>query len=113
MLKFFKRMERTRNFVLLIFAIVMVLSLILFYAPTQDNVQTNLSRSEDPVAKVGSEYVTVGELVTQQQAMASRFGRGLPAKTLLDGLIRSRIARIEAEKLGLRASDCGSRRQYS
>ena len=105
MLKFFKRMERTRNFVLLIFAIVMVLSLILFYAPTQDNVQTNLSRSEDPVAKVGSEYVTVGELVTQQQAMASRFGRGLPAKTLLDGLIRSRIARIEAEKLGLRASD--------
>ena len=98
-------MERTRNFVLLIFAILMVLSLILFYAPTRDNVQTNMSRSEDPVAKVGSEYVTVGELVTQQQAMASRFGRGLPAKTLLDGLIRSRIARIEAEKLGLRASD--------
>ena len=106
MLKFFKRMERTRNFVLLIFAIVMVLSLILFYAPTQDNIQTNLGRSEEPVAKVGSEYVTVGELVTQQQALASRFGgRGLPAKTLLDGLIRSRIARIEAEKLGLRASD--------
>ncbi len=106
MLKFFKRMERTRNFVLLLFAIVMVLSLILFYAPTQDNVQTNLSRSETPVAKVASEYVTVGELVTQQQALASRFGgRSQPAKTLLDGFIRSRIVRIEAEKLGLRASD--------
>ena len=106
MLKFFKRMERTRNFVLLLFAILMVLSLILFYAPTRDNVQSNLSRSEDPVAKVASEYVTVGELVTQQQALSARFGgRGLPAKTLLDGLVRSRIARIEAEKLGLRASD--------
>ncbi len=105
MLKFFKRMERTRNFVLLLFAIVMVLSLILFYAPTQD-IQTNLSRSEEPVARVASEYVTVGELVTQQQSLAGRFGgRGLPAKTLLDGLIRSRLVRIEAEKLGLRASD--------
>jgi peptidyl-prolyl cis-trans isomerase D len=99
-------MERTRNFVLLLFAILMVLSLVLFYAPSRDNVQSNLSKSEDTVAKVDSEYVTVGELVTQQQALSQRFGgRGLPSKTLLDGLIRSRIARIEAEKLGLRASD--------
>ncbi len=99
-------MERTRNFVLLLFAILMVLSLILFYAPTRDAGTNNLGKSEDPIAKVGSEYVTVGELVTQQQALASRFGgRGLPAKTLLDGLVRSRIARIEAENLGLRASD--------
>ncbi|MEO6590225.1 MAG: peptidyl-prolyl cis-trans isomerase [Pyrinomonadaceae bacterium] len=106
MLKFFKRMERTRNFVLLLFAILMVLSLILFYAPTRDTGVAGLGKSEDPVAKVGSEYVTVGELVTQQQSLAQRFGgRGIPSKTLLDGLIRSRIARIEAEKLGLRASD--------
>lgn len=106
MLKFFKRMERTRNFVLLLFAILMVLSLVLFYAPTPENVQGNLARSEDAVAKVDGETVTVGELFTQQQALSQRFGgRGLPAKTLLDGLVRSRIARIEAEKLGLRASD--------
>lgn len=106
MLKFFKRMERTRNFVLLFFAILMVLSLVLFYAPARDSVQTNLSRSEDTVAKIDSEYVTVGELVTQQQSLSSRFGgRGIPAKSLLDGLISSRIARIEADKLGLRASD--------
>lgn len=100
-------MERTRNFVLLLFAILMVLSLILFYAPTRDTGVNNLGRSEDPVAKVASEYVTVGELVTQQEALAQRFGgrSRLPAKTLLDGLIRSRIVRIEAEKLGLRASD--------
>lgn len=106
MLKFFKRMERTRNFVLLLFAILMVLSLVLFYAPSNENVQSNLSRSEDAVAKVDGETVTVGELVTQQQALSQRFGgRGLPSKSLLDGLIRSRIARIEADKLGLRASD--------
>lgn len=107
MLKFFKRMERTRNFVLLFIAIFMVLSLVLFSAlPKQDTAQGNLARSEDAVAKVDGETVTVGELVTQQQALSQRFGgRGLPSKTLLDGLIRSRIARIEAEKLGLRASD--------
>ena len=99
-------MERTRNFVLLIFAIVMVLSLILFYAPTADNIQANLSRSEEPVAEVGSEYITVGELVRRQQAMTSRFGgRGIPARTMLDGLISTRLVRIEAARLGLTASD--------
>jgi len=38
MLKFFNRLEKTRNFVLLLFAILMVGSLVLFYAPTQRGV---------------------------------------------------------------------------
>ena len=105
MLKFFKRMERTRNAVLLVFSIVMVASLILFYAPTRDaNDEANLARDTTTVAKVGSEYVTVGELVTQKEN-AGRFGQAAPAKFLLDSMVRQRIVRSEAVRLGLRATD--------
>jgi peptidyl-prolyl cis-trans isomerase D len=105
MLKFFSRLERTRNFVLLVFAIVMVASLVMFYAPSPNTVQANLARSEEKVATVGDKSVTVGELVRQQESM-SRFGsQTLPAKFMLDGMIRSRIASSEAERLGLQVSD--------
>lgn len=106
MLKFISRLERTRNFVLLIFAIVMVASLIFFYAPTRNFQQADLTRSEETAAKVGSEKVTIGELARQKESM-ERFGggRSLPAKMMIDGMIRSRIVRIEAERLGLRATD--------
>jgi peptidyl-prolyl cis-trans isomerase D len=105
MLKFFSRMERTRNFVLLLFAIVMVVSLIVFYAPTRDTIESTLVQSEETVAEVGGEEVTVGELVRQKEAFARFTGDSQPAKTLLDQTIRSRIARIEAAQLGLRATD--------
>lgn len=104
MLKFFKRMERTRNFVLLLFAIVMVLSLILFYAPTRGGLESNLTTNEETVAKVGSEKVTVADLAIQKDNM-SRLGRPLPAKFFLDGMIRERIIRLEAARLGLLATD--------
>ena len=104
MLKFFKRLERTRNFVLLLFAIVMVVSLIVFYAPTSGNLQNNLTRSEEAAAKVGDETITIGEIATQKQALGTR-GGAVPTKTLLDSMIGGRIVREEAERLGLRASD--------
>jgi len=101
MLKFFSRMERTRNFVLLIFAVIMVVSLIVFYAPSSNNRQGILTRSEEAVAKVGSENITVGELAILKQ------GRGgtLPAKLLLNPLISQRIIRLEAARLGLTATN--------
>lgn len=105
MLKFFKRLERTRNFVLLLFAILMVASLILFYAPTRDTVQANLALSQETVADVAGEKITVGELVRQKEAYSRLTGGDEPAKTILDGMIRSRIAGIEADRLGLRATD--------
>lgn len=103
MLKFFKRMERTRNFVLLIFSIVMVASLILFYAPTRD-LGTDLTRNEETVAKVAGEAITVAEIARQQESM-SQFGQSLPPKFMLDGMIRERVIRVEAYRLGLTASD--------
>jgi len=106
MLKFFTRLEKTRNFFILIFAILMVASLVFFYAPTQSGVQTNLARSTETVASVSGEKITVGELVRQKESY-SRFsqGRGFPSKMILEGLIGSRIVRVEAERLGLTASD--------
>lgn len=106
MLKFFKRLERTRNFVLLLFAIIMVASLVLFYAPSRNSVQANLALSEETAAKVGSEKITVGEIARQKESMQMfGGGRSMPTKFMLDGLIRSRITRIEASRLGLTATD--------
>ncbi|MEP7037022.1 MAG: peptidylprolyl isomerase [Acidobacteriota bacterium] len=104
MLKFFKRMERTRNAVLLVFSILMVASLILFYAPTPSNNDADLVRDTTTVADVGGEKVTVAELATQKENM-SQGGRSLPAKFLLENMIAQRIIRGQASKLGLRATD--------
>jgi peptidyl-prolyl cis-trans isomerase D len=106
MLKFFNRLEKTRNFVLLLFGILMVLSLVLFYAPTRNNFSENLARSEETAAKVSGEKITVGELYRQKEQY-SQFaqGRSFPAKMLLNSLIGSRIIRVEAARLGLTASD--------
>jgi len=107
MLKFFTRLEKTRNFVLFIFAILMVGSLVFFYTPARNAIdQSNLSLSEETVASVAGEKITAGEVYRQKQSY-SQFsqGRTFPSKMILDGLIGSRIARIEAARLGLTASD--------
>jgi peptidyl-prolyl cis-trans isomerase D len=106
MLKLFTRLEKTRNFVLLIFAMVMVASLVFFYTPASNNVQANLAQSEETVASVAGNAISVGELVRQKENY-SQFSRGqaFPSKMILDGLIGSRVARVEAERLGLTASD--------
>ncbi len=106
MLKFFNRLEKTRNFVLLIFAILMVGSLVFFYTPARNTYTANLAQSDETVATVSGNKVTVGQL-SRQKENYSRFSRGqsFPAKMMLDGLIGSRITRVEAERLGLTASD--------
>ncbi|MFN6962250.1 MAG: peptidyl-prolyl cis-trans isomerase [Pyrinomonadaceae bacterium] len=106
MLKFFTRLEKTRNFVLLLFGLLMVASLVFFYAPTRNNMALNLARSEETAAKVAGEKITVGEIVRQRESY-SQFSRGqaFPARMMLNGLITSRITRVEAERLGLTATD--------
>ncbi len=106
MLRFFTRLEKTRNFFILIFAILMVGSLVFFYTPSSNTALADLSQSEEAAASVSGHDVTVGEIVRQKEQY-SQFsqGRGFPTKTILDGMISSRISRIEAERLGLTASD--------
>lgn len=108
MLKFFTRLERTRNLVILVFAIVMIASMVMIGSSVMNrNSQlTNLSQSGETVASVSGHYITVGELVRQKENF-SQFGQGqsFPSKMVLEGLIGSRITRVEAERLGLTASD--------
>lgn len=106
MLKFFNRLEKTRNFVLFLFAVVMVASLVFFYAPTRGDLGGNLARSEETAASVSGETITVGELYRQKEMMARMMqGRPYPVKSILNSEIGGRIMRIEAERLGLTASD--------
>lgn len=106
MLRFFTRLEKTRNFVLFLFAILMVGSLVFFYTPQSGTSLANLAQSEDTAATVSGSKITIGEVVRQKENF-SRFMRGQssPTKTVLDGLIDGRIRRVEAERLGLTASD--------
>jgi peptidyl-prolyl cis-trans isomerase D len=108
MLKFFNRLEKTRNVVILIFGLLLVFSMVFFGASvitTGGNTAVTAGSSES-VAKVGSEYVTVGELVRQKENLSQMYGGRAPAsKLLLDGMISQRIVRQEAERLGLTASD--------
>src|SRR5947208_10271745 len=106
MLKFFNRLEKTRNFVLFIFAILMVLGLVLFYTPVRNQYQANLSHSQETAASVSGDKITIGEVVLQKENY-SQFTRGQtsPTKTIVDGLIDGRIRRVEAARLGLTASD--------
>lgn len=106
MLKFFTRLEKTRNFVLFLFAILMVGSLVFFYTPARNTVSANLAQSDETAASVSGHAITVGEIVRQKENYA-QFGRGqsFPTKMMLDGLISGRITRVEAERLGLTAGD--------
>lgn len=117
MLKLFKRLEKTRNFILLLFAVLMVASLVFFYTPASNTVVANLAQSEETVASVSGATITVGEVVRQKENYSSfSQGQSAPAKMLLESLIGSRVARIEARRLGLTASDAEVaaeiRRQY-
>jgi peptidyl-prolyl cis-trans isomerase D len=104
MLKFFSRMEKTRNAVLLVFGILMVVSLVgwgITSVVSDNPVGANVAGSGETAAKVGSEKVTVGDLNAIKQGQMGR----LPSKYLISQLISSRIIRVEANRLGLRASD--------
>src|SRR5215207_2820682 len=107
MLKFFTRLEKTRNFVILIFAVLMVASLVFWGGSgISSNATVDPSRSTETAASVSGEEITIGELYRQKQAYAQYSqGRPYPSKLLLDGMIVSRITRVEAERLGLTASD--------
>ena len=65
MLKFFTRLEKTRNFVLLVFAILMVGSLVFFYTPSSNQALANLSTTNwttpalSPAISNGLNRVTV------------------------------------------------------
>jgi peptidyl-prolyl cis-trans isomerase D len=109
MLKQLGRLERTRNIIILGFAVLMAVSLIIFYAPGRN--ATSLIPPKIPLfAKVA--------LRKSQSQMLPRFARTIGRclgpnkpgsiggnKRFLDGLISKHVIAQEAERLGLGASD--------
>lgn len=111
MLKFFSRLERTRGLIIVIFAVMMAVSLVIFYAPGRNSASMMPASSTEVLARVGGEDVTVGDLQTLKDSYMQMFGGQISLaqlggdKRFLDGLIRDRIIAQEAERLGLAASD--------
>jgi peptidyl-prolyl cis-trans isomerase D len=105
MLKFLSKMERTRSLIIVGFAILMAVSLVMFYAPTRNAAPT--ANNTEVVARVGSDNITLGDLygaITAQGGDASMLSPQI-GKMLINQLIRQRVLIQEAERLGLTASD--------
>jgi peptidyl-prolyl cis-trans isomerase D len=109
MLKQLGRLERTRNIVILGFAILMAVSLIFFYAPGRSATNLDPSRNTEVVAKVGSHSITVADLARVKdrymQLTGGRMFGQFGNRQFLDGLISQYVILQEAERLGLAASN--------
>ena len=111
MLKQLRRLERTSKYIIVGFAVLMAVSLIVFYAPGRSASTLDPTRSTEVVAKVGSDRVTVADLARVRENYMQMFGGRINLaqlggnKRFLDGLISKLVINQEAERLGLGASD--------
>jgi peptidyl-prolyl cis-trans isomerase D len=110
MLKQLGRLERTRSIIIIGFAVLMAVSLIVFYAPGRtSNVEP--SKNTQVVAKVGGEEITVAAVTQLKENYQQMFGGRISlaqlggTKRFVEGLIRDRVVAQEATRLGLSASD--------
>ena len=111
MLKKLARLERTRNVIILGFAVLMAVSLIFFYAPGRSATNIDPSKSTEVVAKVGSDNITVAELARMRDQMMQMYGGRMNLAALggnrrfVDMLVGQQIIVQEANRLGLGASE--------
>lgn len=111
MLKQIRRLKRTRNIVILAFAILLAVSLIFFYAPGPAATRIDPFRNTEVVARVGSDRITVADLARVRENYSQMFGRRINLaqlggnKSMLQSLINKHVIAQEAERLGLAASD--------
>ena len=109
MLKQLGRLERTRNIVILGFAILMAVSLIVFYAPGRTASNLDPSRNTQVVAKVGSQSITIADIARSRdnflRMTGGRMFGGFGNRQFLDSLISKYVILQEAERLGLSASN--------
>jgi peptidyl-prolyl cis-trans isomerase D len=106
MLKYLSKMERTRSLIIVGFAILMAVSLVVFYAPAR-NASAPSATNTEVVASVGHDSITLGDLIgsiTAQGGDASMLNPQI-ARMLLNRMIHDRVVVQEAERLGLTASD--------
>ena len=112
MLKQLAKWERTSKYIVIIFAALMAVSLVIFYAPGR-NSASNLdpTRNTEVVAKVGSASITIADVARVRENYTQMFGGRVNLaqlggnKRFLDGLISKEVIAQEAARLGLGASD--------
>ncbi|HJQ34373.1 MAG TPA: SurA N-terminal domain-containing protein [Pyrinomonadaceae bacterium] len=113
MLKFFSRLEKTRNLVIILFALLVVVGMVVAGVYNRSGAAVaNPFKSREVLAKVGSEEVTVADFSLLKKKIESQFGGqfslaqiGMTNDRILEQAINSRIALQEARRLGLTASD--------
>ncbi|HLN97146.1 MAG TPA: SurA N-terminal domain-containing protein [Pyrinomonadaceae bacterium] len=111
MLKQLSRLERTRSIIIVGFAVLMAVSLIVFYAPGRNTSNVEPSKDTTLVAKVNGDEITVAEVARLKENYMQMFGGQVSMaqlggyKRFVDGLIRDRVVAQEAARLGLAASD--------
>jgi peptidyl-prolyl cis-trans isomerase D len=119
MLRFFAKFQRSRNLVLLIFSLILLVSMIVFYVPNSPLAPgAAASRGDENavVAKVGSQEVTLKEYRTSMQSLMQVYARGgslnpqmIKAlgldKQALDQLIEQKLVVDEGYRLGLSGTD--------
>jgi peptidyl-prolyl cis-trans isomerase D len=113
MLKFFSRMEKTRNLVIILFAILVVVGMVVAGVYNRSGAAVaNPFKSKEVLARVGGDEVTVADYSLLKKKIESQFGGqfslaqiGMTSDRILDQAINSRISVQEARRLGLTASD--------
>jgi peptidyl-prolyl cis-trans isomerase D len=106
MLKYLSKMERTRSLIIVGFAILMAVSLVVFYAPGRNSAAIS-SAGTEVVATVGSDDITAGDVtssLTSNGGDPSMLNHQI-ADILLKRLIRDHVVVQEAKRLGITASD--------
>src|SRR6185295_8516976 len=93
------------------FAVLMAVSLIVFYAPGRNSSNVEPSKNSEVIAKVNGDEITVAQVAQLKDNYSQMFGGQISLaqlggnKRFLDGLIRDRVVAQEAARLGLAASD--------
>jgi peptidyl-prolyl cis-trans isomerase D len=111
MIRLFSRMERARNWIIIIFAIVVGLSMVLFTFNRYTGTNAVAATNTEVLASVNGDDVTVGDLNRVKENLRNQFGGQISLAQLggdrrfLDGIVRERIVAQEAARLGLSATD--------
>jgi peptidyl-prolyl cis-trans isomerase D len=113
MLKMFTRLERTRNWIIIFFAALLVIGMAVAGVYNQGSAAvTNPFKSRDVLARVNGDKVTVSDFTLRQKVFEQRMGGqfslaqlGMTGERLVNDLVNDRIAIQEAERLGLTATE--------
>lgn len=113
MLKFFSRLEKTRNLVIIFFAVIVVLGMVVAGVYNGSGTAVaNPFKSRQVLARVGGDEVTVADFSLLRKKIEDQFGGnftlaqiGMTSDRILDQAINSRVSLQEARRLGLTASD--------